>query len=163
MDKTFLIRMNNAFKKVRTQLLLNDKIRSLLYYDVIEADTVAPEIEQAAEHIFIQPIVDVDAKEPFNKKNYITITIPEGQREDNRMDYVFRVIVMCEKSTWSIEGDSRPLLVAQEVVNILDGFKTELSNTLMFTGIVETVTNKDVCGYSVLFEVSDGISDVNEK
>ena len=53
--------------------------------------------------------------------------------------------------------------MAQEIVNILDGFKTDMSNELDFTSIVETVTSKDVVGYSILFDIVDGISDVDEK
>jgi hypothetical protein len=79
------------------------------------------------------------------------------------MAYVVRIIVMSEKSCWEINNDIRPLIIAQEVVNVLDGFKTEFSNSLEFSNIVETVTSKDVVGYSILFDVVDGISDVDEK
>jgi hypothetical protein len=82
---------------------------------------------------------------------------------NHKMGYVIRVIIMCDKSTWELNGDIRPLLIAQLVSNILDGFKTEFSNVLKFSSIVETVTSKDVIGYSMLFDATDGISDVDEK
>lgn len=163
MDKNFLLRVNDSFKQIRTQLLLNEKIRKYLYWDVINENTVAPSIEMVKEHVYIQPIITVETTEPFNKKNYITITIPEGDANNNKMEYVVRIIIMSEKSCWEINNDIRPLIIAQEVVNILDGFKTYFSNTLSFDNIVETVTNKDVCGYSLLFSTADGISDVDEK
>jgi hypothetical protein len=50
------------------------------------------------EHVYIQPVVAVETTEPFNKKNYITITIPEGDKNNNKMAYVVRIIVMSEKS-----------------------------------------------------------------
>jgi hypothetical protein len=62
-----------------------------------------------------------------------------------------------------VNDQIRPLILSQEVVNILDGFKTYFSNTLEFTSIVETVTSKDVYGYSLLFNVTDGVSDSDEK
>ena len=31
MDKNFLLRVNDSFKQIRTQLLLNEKIRKYLY------------------------------------------------------------------------------------------------------------------------------------
>lgn len=163
MDKTFLLRVNDSLKKIKTQLLLNESIRKLLYCEEINNTTKAPVIDQVKDHIYLQPIITVETTEPFNKKNYITITIPEGDKDNNKMDYVVRIIVMCEKSSWNINGDIRPLLIAQEVVNILDGFKTDMSNELNFTSIVETVTSKDVVGYSILFDIVDGISDVDEK
>lgn len=163
MDKNFLLRLNKSFKQIKTQLLLNEKIRTLLYYDIVNDSTVVPVIDQVKDHIFIQPVIDVDVTEPFNKKNYITITVPEGERVSNKMNYVIRIIIMCDKSSWNLNDDVRPLLIAQEVCDTLDGFKTELSNKLVFSNIVETVTSKDVYGYSVLFDSADGISDIDEK
>lgn len=163
MDKNFLKRVNDSLKQIKTKLLLDEDIRKLLYYDVVNKDTVSPVIDQVKDHIFLQPIIDVETTEPFNKKNYITLTIPEGELNNHKMVYVVRVIIMCDKSTWELNGDIRPLLIAQLVSNILDGFKTEFSNALKFSNIVETVTSKDVVGYSILFDTADGISDVDEK
>ena len=163
MDKSFLLRVESSLKTIKTKLLLNKQIRTLLYYDEVSEDTTPPAIEQAEEHIFIQPVINVEVTEPFNKKNYITITVPEGEKTNNQMGYVFRIIVMCDKSCWSLNDHIRPLLIAQEVVNTLEGQKLELSHTMEFSNIVETVTNKDVTGYSILFDIIDGISDINEK
>ena len=163
MDKEFLKRVNNSLKQIKTKLLLDEDIRKLLYYDVINNDTLSPVIDQVKDHIFLQPIIDIETTEPFNKKNYITLTIPEGELTNHKMGYVIRVIIMCDKSTWELNGDIRPLLIAQLVSNILDGLKTEFSNVLKFSSIVETVTSKDVVGYSMLFDATDGISDVDEK
>lgn len=163
MDKEFLKRVNDSLKQIKTKLLLDADIRKMLYYDMIDDATIAPVIDQVKDHIYLQPIIKVETTEPFNKKNYITLTIPEGDLIGNKMEYVVRVVIMCDKSTWALNGDIRPILMAQKVANILDGFKTEFSNSLQFSNIVETVTSKDVVGYSMLFNTSDGISDVNEK
>ena len=50
MDKKFLLRVNDSMKRIKTNLLLNDKIRQLLYYDEIN-------------HIFI-----------LNKENSLTFS-----------------------------------------------------------------------------------------
>lgn len=163
MDKKFLLRVNDSFKQIRTQLLLNEKIRQLLYFDTVDETTVVPSIDLVKDHIYMQPIITAETTEPFNKKNYITITIPEGELSNNKMDYVLRIIIMCEKSCWEIDNDVRPLIIAQEVVNTLDGFKTHWSDPLYFGNIVETVTSKDVTGYSLLFNATDGIGDINEE
>ena len=78
MDKKFLLRVNDSMKRIKTNLLLNDNIRQLLYYDEINSSTDIPLIEQVAGNIFIQPVIDVEVKEPFNKKNYITITLSKN-------------------------------------------------------------------------------------
>lgn len=164
MDKRFLIRVMSSFKKIKTKILLNEKTRTLLYYDdAFAEDVIAPPIELAAEHVFLQPVIDTDVKEPFNIKNYLTITIPEGSKTDNSMVYVVRIIVMCDKSSWNINGDVRPLLIAQEIINDIDNYQVDFSNKLIFNDIVETVTNKDVVGYSLLFSAVDGISDNDDQ
>lgn len=163
MDREFLLRLNDTFKSIRTKLLLNDKIRTLLYYDSFDENTAAPPIELAAEHIFTQPVITTDTVEPFNKKNYITITVPTGDIKGNSIDYVCRIIIMCEKSSWNSNGNIRPLLIAQEVINTLHKTQFKLAGSLNFDSIVETVTTKDVYGYSLLFNTTDGISDIDEK
>lgn len=160
MDKEFLIRLNNSYKQIKTRLLLNEKIRNYLYYDEIGEDTVAPPPGLVAQHIFLQPVITTDVDEPFNKKNYISITIPNGEIESNKISYTVRIIVMCEKTDWDLNGDIRPLLISQEVINELEGLKLEFSNMLHFDSILETVTNKDVTGYSLLFSTADGIGNI---
>ena len=161
MDKKFLLRLNDTFKTIKTTLLLNDNLRTLLFYDEIDEDTVAPPIQVAAEHVFLQPVIKTETTEPFNKKNYISITGPEAKKRDNRVVYILRVIVMCDKSTWMVNNNIRPLLIAQEIINTINGVKFQLSGALELDGIVETVTSPDVTGYSILFDVVDGISDTD--
>lgn len=163
MDKKFLLRLDDTFKSIKTKLLLNEDIRKMLYYDVVDENTIAPPIELAAEHVFTQPVIAVETTEPFNKRNYITITSPEGDKSGNKMDYIIRIIIMCDKSSWNLNSSARPLLLAQEVINELNNEKFKLSNPLSFSNIVETVTSKDVCGYSLLFDTTDGISEADEK
>lgn len=162
MDKQFLIRVNNSFKQIKTQLLLNEKIRSYLYWDDVE-NNPTPSIEAVKDYVYTQPVVDVETVEPFDKKNYITITLPQGEKDDNRVDYIIRIIVMSDKNNWNVGDDIRPLILSQEIINTLDGYKTYFSGFLSFDSLVETITTKDVMGYSLLFLVSDGVSDVYEK
>lgn len=162
MDKTFLHRVNSSLKTIKTQILLNEDIRKMLYYDDV-VNNLVPTIEIMKDYVFLQPVINVDTIEPFNKKNYITITIPEGNKQSNKMHYTVRIIVMCDKTSWQLNTDIRPLLISQEIINILDGYKLDMSNQLSFSSIVETVTSKDVYGYSLLFNITDGISDIYEK
>lgn len=161
MDKNFLMRVNNTLKRIKTTILLNDEVRKLLWYS--NETTAIPTVEQVADHVFLQPVISVETTEPFNKKNYITLTIPEGTKASNKMEYTLRIIVMSDKSDWNIDGDIRPLLIAQNIINDLNNVKFDFSNPLCFDSIVETVTSKDVCGYSILFNVVDGVSDTHEK
>jgi hypothetical protein len=57
------------------------------------------------------------------------------------------------------EGKQRPLLLGQEIVNILNHLMIDSSHSLVFQSFCETVTNKDVAGYSFLFSLRDGTAD----
>jgi hypothetical protein len=100
MDKNVLIRLESTMRSIKTQLLLNENIRKLLFYTEIEdlEEVETPSVNAVKSNIFLQPIIDVDVEPPFNKKNYITITVPDSRKRPNDIDYVFRIIVQCDKT-----------------------------------------------------------------
>lgn len=152
-------------RAIKTQLLLNDNIRKLLFHTEIESleNVVLPPFGAVKDNIFLQPIIDVDVDPPYNKKNYITITVPDGRVRANKMEYVFRIIVQCDKTCWTYDDDYiRPLRISQEIINILDGQRFSCAGQLNFTSSAETVTNKTVSGYSLLFSLIDGIGDPDD-
>lgn len=164
MDTNILLRLNDAFKDLKSQLLLDSDIRKLLFYD---NDTPLqqqdPGINNVVDYIFTQPVVDIDIQPPFNKKNYITITAPDNgisANNSNVMQYVIRIQVMCHSTCWNIKDGTKPLLIASRVLKILDNYKTTFAGKLYFTDIVETITNKNVSGYSLLFSASEGVGDI---
>lgn len=165
MDKNVLIRLESTMRSIKTQLLLNENIRKLLFYTEIEdlEEVETPSINAVKSNIFLQPIIDVDVEPPFNKKNYITITVPDSRKRPNDIDYVFRVIVQCDKTCWTYgEGFIRPLRICQEILNTIEGQRFSCAGQLKFDSLVETVTNKTVSGYSILFSLLDGIGDPDD-
>ena len=165
MDGKFLLRLEDTMRRVKQEILFNEDIRKLLYYENIEDinELKSPSLQACADHIFLQPIVDTDVTEPFNKLNYITITVPESASSSNKIHYIFRVMIMCDKRCWTYENDNiRPLQLAQLIINILDGKQFSCAAPLSFVKVVETVTNKTTYGYSLLFDLTDGIGDKDD-
>lgn len=159
MDKEFLLRLDTNMQKIKTNLLISENVRNLLFND--SETNFIPSIEQMEEYIFTQPIIDVGSEPPYNKKNYITITMPNARQDYDELsiNYTMRIMVMCDKQTWMYEGKQRPLLLGQEIVNILNHLMIDSSHSLVFQNFCETVTNKDVAGYSFLFSLRDGTAD----
>lgn len=165
MDKKFLLRLESTMKNVKQSLLLDEDIRKLLYYSEVKnlEAMAAPSLVSCSEHIFLQPIVDTDVKPPFDKMNYITITVPEAAVHSEKVGYVFRIIVMCDKRCWTYDGDCiRPIRLAQSIINILDGKKFKCAAPLSLSKIIETVTNKTMYGYSLIFSLADGTGDQDD-
>lgn len=164
MDTKFLFRLESTMRDVKQQLLLDEDMRKWLFYENIEnlENMAVPSIASCKNHIFLQPIVDTDVTPPFDKLNYITITVPESAI-GNKINYVFRVIVMCDKRCWTYDDDRiRPLHMTQKIINILDGKKFKCAAPLSVSKIIETVTNKTMYGYSIIFGLSDGLGDGND-
>lgn len=158
MDKNFLIRLNNSLKKIKTSLLLEENIRKMLAVKDYD-DNYIPSIEYTKDFIYIRPVITAETAEPYIKHNYISLTITEGEvnTDKTKIGYCLRVTVMSEKESWSYGDNVRPLLLSQQIINILDGKKFDFSNTLSFDSILETVTNDNVYGYSILFNIIDGV------
>jgi hypothetical protein len=52
--------------------------------------------------------------------------------------------------------------MTQKIINILDGKKFKCAAPLSVSKIIETVTNKTMYGYSIIFGLSDGLGDGND-
>ena len=164
MDKEFLLRVEKTLKSIKRDLLYNENIRKLLYYesaDLVDSARV-PEIELVKDNIFLQPITEIDNNPPFNKKMFISITCPTGGLiDDVTMDYAFKISVMVDKTDW-VYGDNsiRVYSLCQEVVNTINGKKYDLANALDFEQVIEVVLDKTIQGKSLLFSNADGVGDM---
>lgn len=166
MDNKFLLRMEKTLKDIKSRLLVNDTIRTLLYYesDEITDNVAVPSIQIVKDHIYLQPIVDTDVTEPFNKKNYIAITLSVGNAESpNTITYAIKISVMCHETCWTY-GDNhiRALRIMQEVINDIDGVKFACATKLNFEQLLQTITKKEITGYTLLFSVGDGTGEVDD-
>lgn len=164
MDKEFLIRLESTMRSIKQKLLLDDDIRKMLFYEkIVDLENMkAPSIASCSDHVFLQPIIDTDVTAPFDKLNYITITVPESAIS-NKAHYVVRVMIMCDKRCWTYDDNRiRPIRLAQAIINAIDGEKFQCASPLSLSKILETVTNKTMYGYSIVFGLADGLGDGND-
>lgn len=169
MDKEFLLRLENSLASIKKDLLLNENIRKLLYYDSnLEEgqswdDLDIPPVEIVKNNIFLQPIVEVDNNPPFDKKMFISITSPSMAFEnDNEAEYAVKISIMVDKTNWVYnENKIRVYHLAQEVVNSIDGVKYSIAGPLYFQQMLETILDKTITGKSLLFSTIDGVGDLS--
>lgn len=173
MDKQFLIRLENTLRKIKRDLLLDEEIRKLLFYDSKEMERLqseenipfdsldVPAVELVKGNIFLQPIVEVDNQPPFNKKVFISITSPSmGFAKTDSIEYAIKLSIQMDKTNWVYDGDKiRVYRLAQLVINKLDGVKYECATELAFKQMLETVTDKTTTGKSLLFSIVDGVGE----
>lgn len=173
MDKQFLIRLENTLRKIKRDLLLDEEIRKLLFYDSSEMEKLQseenipfdsldiPAIELVKGNVFLQPIVEVDNQPPYNKKVFIAITSPSmGFAKADSVEYAIKISIQMDKTNWVYDGDKiRVYRLAQLIINKLDGVKYDCATELAFEQMLETVTDKTTTGKSLLFSIVDGVGE----
>ena len=169
MDKYFILRIEQSLKLIKRKLLLNDNIRKLLYYDSdqLTGTEDIPSIQLVKDNIFLQPVVSNDIDPPFNKKNYIAITLTASgftAQGDLAADHAIKISIMVHKTNWIYNEDCiRVLHLMQEVINELDGAKLACSNTLEYEQALQTVIDESMTGYSVIFGVAEGLRTTSQE
>lgn len=168
MDKEFLYRLESTLKNIRNTLLLNETIRTLLYYesDELNKEVEVPAMELVANNIVLRPIVEIDNDELANKKVFISITMPVMSFTTyDEADYAFKISVMADKSVWTYtdkDGNTNIRLyrLCQEIINELEGKKYDVAGVLEFQQMLETILDKTIAGKSLLFAASEGVGEV---
>lgn len=163
MDSTTFARLQTSLRTIKT-LLAQDAVLGKLLVADNPTNAATPQVEQVRNHIFIQPVIDVETTPPFDKPCFITLTIPEGDRSSaTAMSYIYRISVFAERKKWVYGADKlRVLEMVERIVAVLSNAVTAIAQPLAFNSVVETVINKYVYGYSVLFNGIDGIGVPND-
>jgi hypothetical protein len=142
------------------QLIKTDSgVRNLLYYTTADAlSKTAVDINAINDYIFLAPVFDT-TKEPFNKSCFITLTITKVRTddEDKLLDSILRINVLCENSLWAINSSKiRVVEISDSIVSKLNGTKLKTSHKLNFQGMELVVLDKNISGYALLFNITEG-------
>ena len=142
------------------QLIKTDSnVRNLLYYTSADAlSKTAVDIANIESYIFLAPVFDT-TKEPFNKSCFITITITKLRTDDENklLDGVLRINVLAENTIWAINNSKiRVIEIGNLVINKLNGTKLKTSHKLFFRGMELVVLDKNISGYALLFDITEG-------
>lgn len=160
MDKAFVLRVEKTIKDIKKKLLMNEKLRKLLYYESedLTSDCEVPTIQLVKDNIFTQPIVEIDVEPPFNKRMFISITLAaSGFASANEVDHAIKVSVMAHNKNWTYDdGKIRVLHMMQEVINELDGAKFACAAKLSYEQALQTTIDSSTNGYAIMFGVTDG-------
>lgn len=157
MDYGTFGRIATTLQQARLMLAQDEQLRKLLVAEN-PSSAATPTVEQTLGHIFLQPIVEVETKPPFDKKAFLSLVVAEAEPRDNTHRVSIRVNVLVDKTYWVYGGNKiRILEMAERVAKVLDKQKFACASPLFYDSITETVTNSYVFGYVMLFNVADGI------
>ena len=157
-------RVQTTIKAMRTRLLHDECIRKLLFYDnntALELDV--PELKDVAKYITTYPVYEFENKEDYTQHGMINIfmTDSDPNDEDNSIMAIVRVNVVYNTDKWElIDGSCRPLTIADRIIELLNNTKLSVSNPVEYNNTQELIVSKKLVGYTLLFNLTDGNSDL---
>lgn len=157
-------RIQTTIKAIKRQLLNDEVIRKLLYNDSNNAlNLPTPQNKDVAKYITTYPIYEFEDKEDYTQHGMINIFMADSEPndEDNSIAAMIRINVVYNTDKWElIDGDCRPLVIADRIVELIDKKKLSVSNPVEYTNIQELIISKKLVGYALLFDITDGNSEL---
>ncbi len=156
-------RIEKALFAIRSVILNDEEIRKLIYNT--EFNPLAgelPSIEDTLPYVTMKPFLTFDNEEGYTRNVELNIYVALGSSEDDVASAAVRINIVVNRDKWEIKDAIRPLRIADKIVDLLDMETHITSNPLMFHSVTELVVDDKLAGYSVLFDIADGIATINK-
>jgi hypothetical protein len=131
-----------------------------LYYDANNAlDIEAPAQNLVSKYITLRPIYEFENKEDYNQNSMINLYITQASPLEDAVgvESILQINVVCNVDNWELLDDKiRPMQIANRIIKLLNNKKFTASNKLVFNGLADLIISKTMCGYALLFEITDG-------
>ena len=148
------------------QLLLNDVVvRKLLYHDSNNALNMA-DVDQSAVEKYITnyPIYQFENKADYTQNAMVNVFLADTGLDDEQITLqgVLRInIVVNVDKGELVGGRCRPLALADRIIMLLNNENLGLSNPITFDSFQELLVSKKLVGYALLFNIADGVTEIN--
>ena len=148
------------------QLLLNDVVvRKLLYHDSNNALNMA-DVDQSAVEKYITnyPIYQFENKADYTQNAMVNVFLADTGLDDEQITLqgVLRINIVVYVDKWElIGGRCRPLALADRIIMLLNNENLGLSNPITFDSFQELLVSKKLVGYALLFNIADGVTEIN--
>lgn len=151
--------------QIRQIIKTDENIRKLLYYgtsDALSKNSI--DIAAVDDYIFLSPVMDT-TREPFNKHCLITITLTNINETDEEPLLLgeIRVNVIAQNNVWELNNNKiRPIEISDRIIEKINYMKFDSSHKLEFDKIDLVILDKNITGYSITFNISEGSGLENE-
>lgn len=157
-------RVQTTIQAIKRRLLMDDAVRKLLYHDSENAlDLDAPEQKDVKKYITTYPIYEFENKEDYTQHGMVNVFLTDSDPsdEDNSILAIVRVNVVYNTDKWELaDGSCRLLAIVDRIIDIVDGTKFTVSNPVEYVSTQELIISKKLVGYTLLFHLVDGSSDL---
>ena len=148
------------------QLLLNDVVvRKLLYHDSNNALNMA-DVDQSAVEKYITnyPIYQFENKADYTQNAMVNVFLADTGLDDEQITLqgVLRINIVVNVDKWELVGGRcRPLALADRIIMLLNNENLGLSNPITIDSFQELLVSKKLVGYALLFNIADGVTEIN--
>ena len=148
------------------QLLLNDVVvRKLLYHDSNNALNMA-DVDQSAVEKYITnyPIYQFENKADYTQNAMVNVFLADTGLDDEQITLqgVLLINIVVNVDKWELVGGRcRPLALADRIIMLLNNENLGLSNPITFDSFQELLVSKKLVGYALLFNIADGVTEIN--
>ena len=148
------------------QLLLNDVVvRKLLYHDSNNALNMA-DVDQSTVEKYITnyPIYQFENKADYTQNAMVNVFLADTGLDDEQITLqgVLRINIVVNVDKWELVGGRcRPLALADRIIMLLNNENLGLSNPITFDSFQELLVSKKLVGYALLFNIADGVTEIN--
>ena len=148
------------------KLLLNDVVvRKLLYHDSNNALNMGDVDKSAVEkYITNYPIYQFENKADYTQNAMVNIFLADTGLDDEQITLqgVLRINIVVNVDKWELVGGRcRPLALADRIIMLLNNENLGLSNPITFDSFQELLVSKKLVGYALLFNIADGVTEIN--
>ena len=157
-------RLQTTLKGIKRVLLEDEQIRKLLYNDSNNAlGLAAPAKEQVSKYITTHPIYEFEGRDDYTQQGMINCFISDSEPDDEIKvtDSILRINVVFNVDKWElIDGSCRVLTLCERIIELVDNKKFSISNPISYNSLTELILSKKLVGYALLFNLTDGNSEL---
>lgn len=153
--------MQKTLFEIKNKIRENENIRKLLVYDTPNAlNLAAPSRNDADPKIRVTAVFDI-TEPPYEHNTFVTIVATKIQpdMEEQIFSSIIRINIITQAQIWELGNKKiRPLEIANEIVTMLENFKTETgtSHKLFFKNAELVVLDGNINGYGLVFHMIEG-------
>lgn len=157
--------LQNTLVEIKSTLLNDEAVRKLIYNDsnnCLNMDT--PTKDVVTKYITLYPIYQFENKQCYEQQGMINIYIADNNIDDDYATHsgVIQINIVFNIDKWDLVGNKiRPIELSNRVVQLVHNKKFSISNQLKYISMQPLILSKQLIGYALLFNYTDGNSNLN--
>lgn len=146
-------------KKIRNKLVTNERIRNILFYNTEDALSKESPSEKEildGNYVLTKPMESLSQNNIENlQSTFISISVPVITFDETSSAGMIKISIACAKDVWDIKEGSRLLILAEEIINMINYQQFGFAGKMELEDINLIDYNANFTGYEIGFIIVD--------